>query len=95
MNTKDNNKQKQNTKNNNEQEAKRPPLPEPNLFKDGVGMYDFHGDKDEKTSEWYWCYDPHTPQTVSSKSGLGNGGFPPELIFNFDFFIWHFLQMMR
>lgn len=25
-------------------QSKRPPLPEPNLFKDGVGMYDFHGE---------------------------------------------------
>lgn len=38
-------------KNNKKQQVKRPPLPEPNLFKDGVGMYDFHGDKDEKPSE--------------------------------------------
>lgn len=28
----------------NKSQSKRPPLPEPNLFKDGVGMYDFHGE---------------------------------------------------
>ena len=48
---KNNEKNKVNTTNDKKQQIKRPPLPEPNLFKDGVGMYDFHGDKDENPSE--------------------------------------------
>lgn len=41
----------QNNQNDKSQKIIRPPLPEPNLFNDGVGMYDFHGDKDEKSRE--------------------------------------------